>query len=323
MPIHPRRAVGPEGAASVAPVRFALEFTEDPNAFLLRSGGLLEADPVLSTVVATATARAVEEDEAGRAAPEHPRWWLTVADGRTGEPVGLAMRTAPFAPYPLYVLPMPETAARELAAALVERGEEVSGLNGALPATEVLASELARRTGRQARVHEHMRLHVLQRLVEPAVAPDGRARVAVPADADLALAWFRAFHADAAAQAGRLEPDRGGEEFDTADVGARIAEGRIWLWEDGLGVPVSLVGFNAPSFGVARVGPVYTPGSHRGRGYASTLTAHVSRLLRDTGSRVCLFTDMANPTSNKIYAAIGYVPVVDMANLVITTPARA
>ena len=87
------------------------------------------------------------------------------------------------------------------------------------------------------------------------------------------------------------------------------------------------MGFNAPSFGVARVGPVYTPGAHRGRGYASVLTAHVSRLLRDSGTRVCLFTDQANPTSNKIYAAIGYVPVVDMANLVIsgtvTTPARA
>jgi predicted GNAT family acetyltransferase len=53
------------------------------------------------------------------------------------------------------------------------------------------------------------------------------------------------------------------------------------------------------------------------------LTAHVSRLLRDSGTRVCLFTDQANPTSNKIYAAIGYERVVDMANLVITTPARA
>ncbi len=83
------------------------------------------------------------------------------------------------------------------------------------------------------------------------------------------------------------------------------------------------MGFNAPSFGVARVGPVYTPGAHRGHGYASVLTAHVSRLLRDSGTRVCLFTDQANPTSNKIYAAIGYERVVDMANLVITTPARA
>ena len=36
------------------------------------------------------------------------------------------------------------------------------------------------------------------------------------------------------------------------------------------------------------------------------------------GARVCLFTDRANPTSNRTYQAIGFVPVVDMANLVVT-----
>jgi GNAT superfamily N-acetyltransferase len=308
-------------------VRFALEFTEDPREFLLRSGALLEADPVLCTVVASVTAHAVAEVEAGEPPPSFPRWWLTVVDQDTGEPVGMAMRTAPFAPHPLYVLPMPDAAARQVAAALVERGEEVSGLNGALPAARTLATELARQTGRRARVHEHTRLHVLKRLVEPRVAPDGRPRVGVLADVELTLAWFRAFHADAAVQAGRMEPERSGEQFDGDDIARRVAEGRIWLWEDMLGTPVSLVGFNPPSFGVIRVGPVYTPGEHRGHGYASVLTAHVSRLLRDAGNRVCLFTDQANPTSNKIYAAIGYEPVVDTANLVITgavtTAARA
>jgi GNAT superfamily N-acetyltransferase len=304
-------------------VRFALEFTEDPRTFLTRAGDLLEADPVLGTVVASVTARAVDALERGEPAPEHPQWWLSIADERSGETVGVVMRTAPFVPYPLYVLPLPEDAVPLVADALVGRGEDVSALNGALPATRTLATELARRTGRRVHVHEHTRLHVLTKLVEPKVAPDGRARVAVPADSPLALSWFRAFHADAAEQAGRLEPEHGGEQFDEADMDTRIAEGRIWLWEDGLGTPVSLVGFNAPSFGVARVGPVYTPGAHRGHGYASMLTAHVSRVLRDAGARVCLFTDQANPTSNKIYAAIGYEPVIDMANLVITTRARA
>lgn len=302
---------------------FALEFTEDPGELLRRSGDLLEADPVLGTVVASVTARAIDEIAAGEPAPTYPRWWLSVSDEATGEPVGIVMRTAPFSPHPLYVLPMPDTAARLVAAALVERGEDVSALNGALPAAHTLATELARRTGRRAWVHEHTRLHVLSKLIEPAVAPDGLARVAVPADMPLALAWFRAFHADAAEQAGRLEPGRDGEQFDEDAIASRIDEGRIWLWEDGLSTPVSLVGFNAPSFGVARVGPVYTPGAHRGHGYASMLTAHVSRVLRDSGLRVCLFTDQANPTSNKIYAAIGFEPVVDMANLVITTRARA
>ena len=43
----------------------------------------------------------------------------------------------------------------------------------------------------------------------------------------------------------------------------------------------------------------------------------MSRHFLDQGARVCLFTDQANPTSNKIYEALGYRPVVDMVNLLI------
>ena len=32
---------------------------------------------------------------------------------------------------------------------------------------------------------------------------------------------------------------------------------------------------------------------------------------------MCLFTDQDNPTSNGIYAAIGYRPLVEMANLAV------
>jgi predicted GNAT family acetyltransferase len=78
---------------------------------------------------------------------------------------------------------------------------------------------------------------------------------------------------------------------------------------------VHLTGANPPAFGVARIGPVYTPPEHRRRGYAGAAVAQVSQLLRDAGARVCLYTDQANPTSNGIYQAIGYRPVVDQVNL--------
>ena len=51
--------------------------------------------------------------------------------------------------------------------------------------------------------------------------------------------------------------------------------------------------------------------------------AEVSRRLVEAGARVCLFTDQANPTSNKIYQAIGFRPVVDMANLLVTRESRS
>ena len=70
-----------------------------------------------------------------------------------------------------------------------------------------------------------------------------------------------------------------------------------------------------PAYGVSRVGPVFTPREYRGHGYASYAVAELTRRGLQDGIRMCLFTDQANPTSNKIYEAMGYERVVDMANL--------
>ncbi|MER7009788.1 GNAT family N-acetyltransferase [Dactylosporangium sp. NPDC000555] len=166
------------------------------------------------------------------------------------------------------------------------------------------------------RVGRHTRLHELGELVSPAPAPGGL-RVAAEDDLDLVTAWFEAFMGDADEQAGRPRGSSAHEVPDRADLLRRLRAGWLWFWVDGAGEPVHLTGANPPSFGVARVGPVYTPPAQRGRGWAGNAVAEVSRRLRAEGARVCLFTDQANPTSNKIYAALGYRPVVDMANLVI------
>ena len=59
--------------------------------------------------------------------------------------------------------------------------------------------------------------------------------------------------------------------------------------------------------GSANISWVYTPEGRRGRGYASAIVAQLSQQTLDRGKSFCtLYTDMANPTSNKIYQAIGY-----------------
>jgi GNAT superfamily N-acetyltransferase len=301
--------------------QMALEFYDDPAEFLRVAGDRLAEDPVLNTVLTTITERLRDEDAAGVPVDAAlPRWWLVTRDDE-GELTGVGMRTAPFRPYPLYLLPMPDDAAAALARALHDRDEEALGINGALPAAMVCAEELARLTGGLAEVGQHTRLFELGELVRPASVPAGRLRAATPDDVDLALAWYEAFGLDADEQAGR-EP---GSMHDTAEdkdtMLRRIAAGRVWFWEDEHGERVHLTGVNPPSYGVARVGPVYTPKSHRGRGYASAAVAEVSQRILDEGARACLFTDQANPTSNKIYEALGYRRVVDMANVVVW-PAR-
>jgi predicted GNAT family acetyltransferase len=58
-----------------------------------------------------------------------------------------------------------------------------------------------------------------------------------------------------------------------------------------------------------RIGPVYTPPERRARGYAGSAVAAASRRALAGGADTCmLFTDLSNPTSNKIYAEVGYTP---------------
>src|SRR5687768_2733991 len=131
-----------------------LEFLDDPGEFLSVAADRLAADPVLSVVVTRVTSRIRDDDAAGIPRPEGvPHWWAVARDGK--EIVGLAMRTAPFVPHPVYVLPMPEEAAAELARVLHERGERVEGANGALPAVRLFAEETARLVGEVADVAMH------------------------------------------------------------------------------------------------------------------------------------------------------------------------
>ena len=295
-----------------------VELVEDPVALLERTGAFLARDGLLNTVVGSVTARAVAADAAGvERDPTVPRWWAIMTDD-AGEVVGVAMRTAPGAPHPLYVLAMPDEAARAFAQAIDDRGEEVLAVNGVLPATQVVADELARLQGGSVVEDQHTRLFELGQLVWPVTRPPGLLRLAERGDAELCLAWFQAFLADADEQAGR---PRGSSpeisSFSLDDMHRRIADEQVWLWTLDDGTAVHVTAASPPAFGVSRIGPVYTPPEHRGRGYASSAVAEVSHRVHGTGARVCLFTDQANPTSNGIYQALGYERVADLVNLAI------
>jgi predicted GNAT family acetyltransferase len=91
----------------------------------------------------------------------------------------------------------------------------------------------------------------------------------------------------------------------------RRAGRTMFLWDDG--GPVSMCGVSGPTPTGIRVAPVYTPPEARGRGYASNLVAAVSQAQLDGGRAACfLYTDLANPTANHVYQAIGYEPVRDV-----------
>ncbi len=291
-----------------------LEFFDDARDYLAVAEEHLAAEPVLGTVIAGVSQRwadGLEHPVSGQ-----PTWWVVVRDEEGGV-AGTAMRTAPFEPYPMFVLPMPEPAAVELARALHDRGEHPGGVNGALPAAAVIAEETARLHGQRAVVDQHTRLHECREVLLPSPV-EGNLRRAARADAELCLDWYRRFGAEADEQAGRTEAAAGhGEHVTLTEIHGRIATGSIWLLESPDGEVVHLTARNPPAFGVSRIGPVYTPKEHRGRGYAAYVVAELTRAALADGVRMCLFTDQANPVSNKVYERIGYRPVVDMANLLV------
>ncbi len=151
------------------------------------------------------------------------------------------------------------------------------------------------------------RIYRIERLVPP-TGVAGHVRLTTLEDRDLLVDWCHAFLVEAL---GRSDPE------DAANLvvrGLQTGTRSFYLWEDD--GPASVAGVNGPTPNGIRLGPIYTPPERRGHGYGSAVTAAATQAQFDLGRRfVYLFTDLANPTSNKIYQAIGYKPVIDVDQL--------
>lgn len=283
---------------------YELEFHDDPNSFLAAAQPLLAAEPVRCTVIASVSARYARAGAQAEQDGAPSRWWVVVRTEQ-GRPVGAAMRTAPMPPYPPYLAAMPEGAARQLARAVHERAERVEVVNGYVPAIDAFVAETVTLSGGSTSETERTTLYEVTELIASSPVP-GRLRLAREEELDLVQEWFDAFGPDASEQAGRADPHPAIETRESTR--SRILAGDVWLWETD-GVPVSVTAFNPPSFGVARIGPVYTPKEHRGHGYAAAGVAAISRRLLRDRVRVCLFADEQNQTSTGVYLRLGYRPV--------------
>ncbi|MFZ1993828.1 MAG: GNAT family N-acetyltransferase, partial [Solirubrobacteraceae bacterium] len=184
-------------------------------------------------------------------------------------------------------------------------------INAVLDTARSIAGAWAERTGGTHRCRTAMAMHSLTTVLDPPRPGPGRLASATEDDRELTLKWWDEF----VAQSHVIDA---GPEARTAAVDFRIAEGHLFLWHDE-GRPVSMVSTNPAVAGVVRIGPVYTPPETRRRGYASSAVAALSRDALDTGAHACmLYTDLANPTSNKIYADVGYGRIAEWEERVFT-----
>ena len=267
---------------------------DDASSFLGLARPLLERDEARNQLVlAIASTLTLHPD-----AYEIVHYWIALDAGR---PMGAALRTEPHD----LVLgdPTSDQAFEALLESVTDDDPGVPGVVGNMPWVERAAAALAAAIGRRPDTILWQGVHALTSVADDLPRASGAPRTAGEADRDLIVRWLRAFLEEAVP-----EPETFLASLENT-VRTRLDSGSsagYWFWEDG-GEPVAVSGFSGPSSTGIRVGPVYTPPEHRRCGYATSLVAEQSRWLLTRGHHACfLFTDLSNPTSNAIYARIGY-----------------
>lgn len=139
----------------------------------------------------------------------------------------------------------------------------------------------------------------------------GTWRYATANDALLIEKWYAQF-----------ERDTGLSTTAPVEIKKRVKtmlEGKeVFLWEDH-GEVVSMMKKARPTANGITVSLVFTPAEKRRKGYGRTMVAAVSKELLKEFEFCVLYTDMLNPTSNKIYQEIGYQKLVDSVHLKLET----
>lgn len=233
---------------------------------------------------------------------------LTVWDNGTA--IGAALQIPP---YPLACNGIPSDARRVVAAELAAINPALSGVRGSRDGALGFAGAWRDATGRAGTVTTEERLYRLNTLAPP-TGVSGAYRGATPADSAVLVDWVEHFFVETFSH---QRDEAAGRRF--VDNANAVGD-RFILWADA-GAPVSMAMLRAPSAGVSRIGPVYTPQRSRGRGYGSAVTAAGAGLARRGGvDDAVLFADLANPTSNGIYQRIGFEAVTDSVHVEFDSP---
>ncbi len=267
-----------------------------PKDFLATAGDwLYEREVVNGLMLGLATRLAGAEKPA-----EAPPVMMTVS---SGQELKAAVIMTPPRGVALYAPgDDPTEALQALAEALIAGSYPVPECIGPKKVSDTFVQLWSDRTGCAAVLNMAQRIYELRQVNFPhGVA--GSARPAEMKELDLLARWTQEF----SAEVGEIAT----AEQDLTAAERVITSGQLLLWEH-QGQPVSMAAAYRPTRNGIAIGRVYTPPEFRGNGFASACVAQLSQRQLDAGRQFCcLYTDLANPTSNSIYQKIGYKPVAD------------
>ena len=223
-------------------------------------------------------------------------WLVSVHKGNSI--VGCALGTPP---RDLIITQMEPPGVAALVSSFGAELPSLPGVVGPEPSSGEFAAQWSKLQQRPSKPRMQQRFYVLHQIRADLPATPGRLRKATSSDLSTAAAWVAQFTAEAAS----------GDSDDPHEVAERaITRGQLYLWQ--ASGPVSMAGWTGAAPNGRRVTFVFTPPAERRRGYASACVAALSGTILSMGNRYCcLYADLANPTSNAIYARIGYEPLYD------------
>ncbi|MCX6130735.1 MAG: GNAT family N-acetyltransferase [Proteobacteria bacterium] len=216
--------------------------------------------------------------------------------------LGIAYHTPPF---PLALSLMPEAAVAVLADYLDAEAHPIDQVSGPKTVVDAFVDLWCHKTGQKIRSLITQGIYRAD-TIKLAYTVPGHMRLTEPKDEDLLMEWLPCFFEDC-----RLPANQGQIEKITKTA---IEQQTFGFWMD-QGREVAMAAALGPTPHGIRISYVYTPPEYRGRGYGSAVTAAVSQQQLDRGRNFCfLYTDLQNPTSNRIYQKMGYQPVMDAAH---------
>jgi predicted GNAT family acetyltransferase len=192
-----------------------------------------------------------------------------------------------------------------LAKELKERDVQFTGVVGPAIESESFANIWTGLSGKTKHLGMGQKIYKIEKVDFPTNIA-GEFKVATELDLPVVLEWIQAFAKEC------LPPTDQRSEMhwrEFAESGIQRQSVYFWMVE---GKPCAMARAMRPTQDGVSVAGVYTPPASRKNGYASAVVAHLSQKMLDSGKKFCvLYTDLSNPTSNKIYQNVGYREVCD------------
>lgn len=216
----------------------------------------------------------------------------------------------------------PQHAVAVARAAVRASGGAIAGVVGPAPQVEAIAIALGLPVGGDAKFDEAEGLYrlALADLRVPIDLRDGRVRgrMLEQADLDCVTQWMVRYHVETL---GEVENAALGDQV-RAGLEASLGRGDVWVLERD-GELLAHTGFNAQLPEAVQVGGVWTPHPLRGRGYARCAVASHLLAAREAGATMAvLFTDDANVSARRAYAALGFEAIGRYRLLLLDGPVR-